>query len=374
VATAHELYTSLLAPFADLTQGKHLIVVPSGPLTSLSFHVLVTEAPKEPEPAGLPSTSPRPTAWLALTQSIAVLPSVGSLAALRKLPPSQAREPYIGFGNPLLDGGVPDGEWARLARAKQRCPQDAESPRQKVADTAPQARGVARRRAIFPGGISLAMLRSQPPLPETADEVCTVAKALGAIGHEADTVWLGARATETNLKALSRLGKLARTRVLHFATHGALAGESEAILKAKAEPALILTPPKDRTTSAQLEEDDGLLTASEVAQLELDADWVVLSACNTAAGDKGDAEALSGLARAFFYAKARSLLVSHWYVNSEAAVKLTTGAFAELSDHPEIGRAEALRRSMVRVITSGDPDEAQPAYWAPFVMVGESAR
>jgi CHAT domain-containing protein len=72
-------------------------------------------------------------------------------------------------------------------------------------------------------------------------------------------------------------------------------------------------------------EDDGLLTASEVAQLNLDADWVVLSACNTAAGEKSDAEAFSGLARAFYYAKARALLVSHWAVASEVAVKLSTG-------------------------------------------------
>ena len=96
------------------------------------------------------------------------------------------------------------------------------------------------------------------------------------MGRERDTVWLGARATEANLKALSREGKLARHRVLHFATHGLLAGESEAILNAKAEPALMLTPPKDGATPAELEQDDGLLTASEVAQLELDADWVVL--------------------------------------------------------------------------------------------------
>ena len=199
-----------------------------------------------------------------------------------------------------------------------------------------------------------------------------MAKALGALGARArDTVWLGARATEGNLKALSREGKLARYRVLHFATHGLLAGESEAILKAKAEPALMLTPPKDGASAAELEEDDGLLTASEVAQLELDADWVVLSACNTAAGEKGDAEALSGLARAFFYAKARALLVSHWYVNSDAAVKLTTGAFAELSASPRIGRAEALRRSMAALITKGKPEEAHPAHWAPFVLVGE---
>ena len=100
----------------------------------------------------------------------------------------------------------------------------------------------------------------------------------------------------------------------------------------------------------------------------------MLSACNTAAGDVGDAEALSGLARAFFYAKARALLVSHWYVNSDAAVRLTTRAFAELSANPQIGRAEALRRSMAKLITKGAAHEAHPAYWAPFVLVGEGGR
>jgi CHAT domain-containing protein len=238
------------------------------------------------------------------------------------------------------------------------------------------ARGVSSLGVLLHGSTDLAALRAQMPLPETADEVCAVARSLGALaaqGAETETVWLGARATEANLKALSRAGTLARARVLHFATHGLLAGESAAILKAKAEPALILTPPKDAVAPTALAEDDGLLTASEVAQLDLDADWVVLSACNTAAGEKGDAEPLSGLARAFFYAKTRALLVSHWYVDSEAAVKLTTGAFDALREDPKIGRAEALRRSMARLISSGRPEEGHPEYWAPFVLVGEGA-
>src|SRR5215471_18830956 len=144
-------------------------------------------------------------------------------------------------------------------------------------------------------------------------------------------------------------------------SHFSPPGESETILKAKAEPALLLTPPKDGTSAKELEEDDGLLTASEVAQLDLDADWVVLSACNTAAGEKGDAEALSGLARAFFYAKARALLVSHWYVNSDAAVKLTKRAFEALKSNPSIGRSEALRRSMVELITGDRPQDGERA-------------
>ena len=99
-------------------------------------------------------------------------------------------------------------------------------------------------------------------------------------------------------------------RILAFATHGLVSGE----MKGLAEPALVFTPPESGT-----EADDGLLTASEIATLELDADWVILSACNTAAADgTPGAEGLSGMAKAFFYAGARALLVSHWSVNSPA--------------------------------------------------------
>jgi CHAT domain-containing protein len=151
-------------------------------------------------------------------------------------------------------------------------------------------------------------------------------------------------------------------RIVHFATHGLVAGE---ILNL-AEPALALSAPD------QPSDGDGLLTASEVAALKVNAQWVVLSACNTAAGDKPGAEALSGLARAFIYAGARALLVSHWPVRSDAAVKLTTAAFDELKRAPDIGRAEALRRSMVAMIDTGGA-RAHPSTWAPFVVVGEGA-
>jgi CHAT domain-containing protein len=210
-------------------------------------------------------------------------------------------------------------------------------------------------------------VRAQSPLPETTDELCAVAESLRA-GE--GTLYLGERASEKMVKALSADGTLARASVVHFATHGLLAGETEWLSASKAEPALILTPPETGS-----EEDDGLLTASEIAQLKLDADWVVLSACNTAAGenDTPGAEALSGLARAFFYAGARALLVSHWGVNSEATVKLITKAFDELRANPKIGRAEALRRSMLALSQSGG-SFAHPSNWAPFVVVGEGRR
>ncbi len=135
-----------------------------------------------------------------------------------------------------------------------------------------------------------------------------------------------------------------------------------------AEPALVLTPPVEGS-----EEDDGLLTASEIATHNLDADWVILSACNTAAADgTPGAEGLSGLAKAFFYAGARALLVSHWSVVSDAAVKLTTTMFDEMRDDPDIGRAEALRRARLKLMTDDEkPYFAHPMFWAPFVVVGE---
>src|SRR5262249_3159321 len=134
------------------------------------------------------------------------------------------------------------------------------------------------------------------------------------------------------------------------------------------EPGLLLTPPKTSTDT-----DDGYLSASEIVALKLDADWVILSACNTAAGGADNAEALSGLARAFFYAGARALLVSHWSVDSEATVKLITGAVSRMVADKSIGRAEAMRQSMLVMIDKGELIESHPAYWSPFVVVGEAA-
>jgi CHAT domain-containing protein len=170
-------------------------------------------------------------------------------------------------------------------------------------------------------------------------------------------------ATESAVKNAA----LERYQIVHFATHGLLASETKKASGSLQEPALLLTPPP-----APTELDDGLLTASEIAQLKLNADWVVLSACNTAGAGGGSGEALSGLARAFFYAGARALLVSHWAVDSDAAVLLTTRAFAELKQSPAIGRAEALRRAMQAVIQDRSrPEAAHPTFWAPFVVVGE---
>jgi CHAT domain-containing protein/tetratricopeptide (TPR) repeat protein len=296
--------------------------------------------------------------WLVRNHAVTVLPAVSSLKALRQFTKkSRASRTLIGFGNPLLDG--PDADYASsaaTARSMTSCPK---FPKQRVAAMTGNQRGVLPF-SLRSGLADARQVRSQVPLPETTDELCAVARDLGA--SEKD-IWLGNRATEAEIKRLSEAGELAKYRIIHFATHGALAGQ----IGGNSEPGLILTPP-----ATSNERDDGYLSASEVAQLKLDADWVILSACNTAAGGAEGAEALSGLARAFFYAGARALLVSHWSVDSQATVKLITGAVGRLVADTAVGRAEAMRQSMLALIDKGEALDAHPAYWAPFVVVGES--
>ena len=241
-----------------------------------------------------------------------------------KAPPGT--QPFTGVGAPLLDGDYGARKGVDLSEMF-------------------NSKGIANVDAVR------SRLR---PLPETAAELATMARVLGA---DIDRLFLGARATETLVKS----GILADTRVVAFATHGLVAGE----LKGLAEPALVLTPPAEGN-----ETDDGLLTASEVAALDLNAEWVILSACNTAAADGApNADALSGLTKAFFYAGSRTLLVSHWPVDSEASVRLTTRMLSEREKNPGVGRAEALRRSMLNLMD--DDGYNHPIFWAPFVVVGE---
>jgi CHAT domain-containing protein/tetratricopeptide (TPR) repeat protein len=363
VAKAHELYTILLGPFAHEIKGKRLLI--AGFPVGLPIAVLVTEKPSE----ALPKTVEgyRDINWLGSQHAITTLPSVASLRALRMLAKAErAPELFIGFGDPALGGNPSCGKPSVPAS----CPGTPGGIGQRVASllgttpTRSTHRAVTRAplQGLFEENLAnVEVLRAQCPLPETSFELKCVAQSLGVPESQ---IQVREKATETAVKT----APLERYQIVHFATHGLLASETKEATGSLAEPALMLTPPATATES-----DDGLLTASEIAQLKLNADWVVLSACNTAGSSStASGEALSGLARAFFYAGARSLLVSDWAVDSDAAVLLITHAFAELSQNPSIGRAEALRRSMQAVIKdTSRPGTAHPSFWAPFVVVGE---
>ncbi len=352
VAIAHQLYEEFFGQIKDKINGKKLLLVPSGSLTSLPFQVLLTGLPAE-------GTKFQDMSWLIKAHQLTVLPSVSSLKALRdNARASKAPDPFIGFGNPLVMGST--GKDKR-AWGKQACAITPKTENLQVA-----SRNVPKHISdYFRGGeVNLTLLKQLEPLPETADELCKVADTLGA---QATSVYLGDKANENEIKKLSKSGALKQAKIIHFATHGFLAGETNQLIDNKAEPSLLLTPPVDAT-----EDNDGLLLASEVAQLKLDADWVILSACNTAGAEKPGAEPMSGLAKAFFYAGARALLISHWNVNSAATVELITRIFSAQKQDPTLGRAGALRAAMLSLM--GSENMSHPEYWAPFIVVGEGNR
>lgn len=344
--TAYQLYQQLLAPVdASLKDVKHLYVVTDGALESLPLGVLLTGLPAADTLSETEALRAAP--WLARRYAVSVLPSVSSLKALRRFAQaSRAPLPFFGVGDPLLRDHPPadDKDEGEKRRGGKRRGAPALVP----------AVGV---RAAFRGGnVDLAALRDLPSLPETAGELAAEA-ALFKAGP--DALLLRAAATVTAVKRAD----LASRRIVAFATHGLLAGDVGI-----AEPGLVMTPPAKPTA-----EDDGLLKASEVAQLTLNADLVILSACNTAASDgTPGAEGFSGLSKAFLYAGARSLLVSHWSVVSGATAELMTRLATHLDEG--VGRAEALRRAELDLMSDqAQPDFAHPLYWAPFVLVGEGS-
>jgi CHAT domain-containing protein len=275
--------------------------------------------------------------WLVRSYAITVLPTVTSLQILRQTSTtSAAKKPMIAFADPLFS------KQARVDGAKQV-----------------SIRGIT---SFYNGTqIDVATVGEHlPQLPGTRTEVEAIAKALKA---DPSDIKLGLNATETAVKQAS----LDQYRIVYFATHGLVSGDLERFAQSQAEPALVLTIPEKPT-----EYDNGLLQASEIALLKLNADWVVLSACNTAADDKPGAEALSGLARAFFYAGARSLIVSHWEVDDEATAQLMIHAFQASAGDTTLSHAEALRQAMLAMIDNAKSDAAaNPRLWAPFVVVGE---
>lgn len=352
VALAHRLYQQLIAPVTDVLAGaKVILAVPHAELGQLPLSLLVTAPVAQPGKDGTAFAGYRNVPWLIRQAAVAQLPSVTALASLRRLPPGDpGRLPFIGFGDPYFSEEQA-GEANRKAGAQQ------------VA-----MRGVPLRLRNVPKthAVDSAELALLPRLPDTAQEIRDIATALGA--EPARDVFLNSAASEKTVFEAN----LANRRVVMFATHGLVPGELDGL----SQPALALSAPKVAGTDG-----DGLLTQEEILSLKLNADWVVLSACNTAAGEGAGSEAVSGLGRAFFYAGARALLVSNWPVETEASRTLMTDLFRRQSDDASLGKAEALRLAMQGMIDgpgkldakTGKPvfSYAHPLFWAPFVLVGD---
>ena len=330
---AYKIYQEIFGPIASKIIGKkRLSVIANGALTSLPFGLLITTEPN--------NKAFKDMDWLIRSHALVVIPSIYSLKTMRaQATSSSAVKPMIAFADPIF---------SRKAHLQAR-----------------SERMAMRSLSQFYQGSRLdvrSLGEHLSQLPGTRNEVQAIAKSVGA---DPTDIKLGLDATVTTLKQT----KLDQYRIVYFATHGLVAGDLKKFSKVGAEPALVLTIPEKPT-----DQDNGLLQASEISELKLNADWVVLSACNTASSDGEDAEALSGLARAFLYAGARSLVVSHWDVSDEATKQLMSSLFKISAKNPQLSHGEALREATLELLdNSKTNDEAHPRMWAPFIVVGEPA-
>ncbi len=306
-AAAHALYRALFAGVAPpIEAATSLVVAPAGPLLSIPFGLLVEAAPPRPD-------SHEGARFLIARLPISHVPAAASLVSLRRAGPSRAPRPWFGFGDPRP---VPASTAARSFPAAPDC------------------------------GRLLSLL---PPLP-TAEVELRASAAFFDAGPQ--QIRSGAAFT---VPAVERVN-LRDYRILHFATHGLLPSE----LACLSDPTIVASVPAGARDAG-----GALLTSGAVLDLDLDADVVVLSACNTGGGSTGG-ESLSTLARAFFYAGARSLLVTHWYVNDVAATRIVALALRNVSQGQ--GFAEALRAAQLDFMAL--PGGGHPALWAPFALVG----
>lgn len=298
---------------AALSEVKTLRVLAGGPLASLPFGLLVLDT-------GAPGKGPT---WLADRFALA---NVAALGDARRTA-SKHGGGLVAFAAPV-PFGAGDGS---------------EAGQQAVLSPA----------AYFArSGADTARLAQLPALPGAEREARSIAREFGA---QSTRLFLGAQAREANLTD----PEVRAAEVLLFATHGLVGGEMEGI----AEPALILSPP-----APDQDGEDGVLTASEIARLDLTADWVILSACDSAAGFEGGVPAFSGLVSAFRFAGGGSVLATHWQVRDDVAAYVAIEMLRHYRKHGDKARAlqhaiGSLRRE------SGLPEADRPEIWAPFVLI-----
>ncbi|KQZ65712.1 hypothetical protein ASD67_01000 [Sphingopyxis sp. Root1497] len=337
------------------------IIVPEGPLLALNFAALVSRPPAGGAAGDIDPAMLRATAWLGLERAIVVLPSVDALRTARR-GRAMAWGPgkFYGVGDPAFRG-IAD-------------PAPKASPDRIAVDSAARSATanilMAPRQSLYRGGVAdPAMLAKLPRLDHSAAEIRTMAQLLGA---PPDRQLLQLDATQARIERSSRDGTLGDSNIVLFATHALLGGSFDGTL---AEPALALTPGARTGGEPANARNDGLLTASEVAELRFNAALVILSACDTAAGTRGG-DGFSGLTRAFLLAGARAVLATYSPVNDEVGERMTTTAVARLKDkHGDI--AAALREAMREIAADPSRDArgqslAHPAAWAVYVAIDPS--
>lgn len=342
VARSYALFQQLAGPVKrEIMAAKHLVYEPDGALISLPVGALVTENPA-PLLAGLARGKDpdyRKVAWLGAKLDSSLVLSAPSFMQSRAFSPSRAKQTFLAFADPASAKAEPRAYASVLKRS----------------GTLNSTTG-----ANICEGTRQALLRL-PELPDTADEVRKVGASFSSSAGE--DLLIGKAFTDDAVKTRTDLSDF---KVLYFATHGLLPQPSACL----PEPALV-------TSVGASEDSDGLLDASEILDLKLDADLVVLSACDTGGagseasdltGLQGGGEALGGLTRAVIYAGGRALVVSHWSVDSAATVRLMTGLFSASAG----SEAEALQRAQRALQQSAD--WSHPYFWAPFTIVGDGAR
>jgi CHAT domain-containing protein len=351
LAATHQLYQELIAPVDHALQGANtLVVAASGALSGLPPAVLTTAPHTLGKDSAVLFDRYAAVPWLDKRFATVQIPSVNALVSLRAAPAASGnRAAFTGFGDPVFTSQATSAAPAVTRSALRSSPM-----------SRPNEQSVRNLEVV-----SYVPYSKLSPLPDTREEVIAMAKALGA--DPAKDVLLGSQVTKASVKQRN----LSTSRVIAFATHGLLPGDFPGL----SQPALALSPPPGKNADEQPLE--ALLTLEDVLGLKLDADWVVLSACNTASSDGQGSEAVSGLGRGFFYAGSRAMLVTHWSVDSESAKELVTQAFAQYADN-KTTRAKALQQAMAKVREAHAMEGGKPAYawahplfWAPYTLVGE---
>ena len=359
---AFALYRKLFAPTSDIWQpARHLIYVPHGSLATVPLHLLPFTRSSLEQDRDLLFDKYRKVDWMARKWAISQIPNANSLVLLRSgRAAPKAQNPFLGICDPAFDP----------QEASQSLAANASQDKAKTRSGNAQSSLPILLRSVYNAGeVKQADVSSLPRLPETYEEVQAIANILNA----STTLDIKARvqASEKTVFSLNAQKKLASYRVVSFATHGLMAGDLDGLN----QPALALSHPRLTGQTG-----DGLLTMQEILGLDLNADWVILSACNTAASDGAGSEAISGLGRSFFYAGARSLLVSSWPVHSQATKELMVKIFQRDRKPINYSRSEQVRRAMISLIEDGEYRRsdgravfsyAHPLFWAPFFVAGE---